>query len=44
VEVPIRWHDDSDSRLQLLAGNVRNMIDLFRIRSYSRERISAKAV
>lgn len=31
-EVPIRWHDDGDSRLQLLSGNVRNVIDIFRIR------------
>jgi len=43
VEVPIRWHDDSDSRLQLLAGNIRNMIDLFRIRAYSRKHVSVKA-
>ena len=32
VEVPIRWRDDGDSRLQLVAGNIRNMRDLFRIR------------
>jgi dolichyl-phosphate beta-glucosyltransferase len=31
-EVPIRWRDDGDSRLQLIAGNTRNVIDLFRIR------------
>jgi dolichyl-phosphate beta-glucosyltransferase len=31
-EVPIRWRDDGDSRLQLLSGNVRNVIDIFRIR------------
>jgi dolichyl-phosphate beta-glucosyltransferase len=31
-EVGVRWRDDADSRLQLLAGNWRNMIDLFRIR------------
>jgi dolichyl-phosphate beta-glucosyltransferase len=31
-EVGIRWRDDGDSRLQLVAGNWRNMIDLFRIR------------
>ena len=31
-EVPIRWRDDGDSRLQLLRGNMRNVIDLFRIR------------
>jgi dolichyl-phosphate beta-glucosyltransferase len=31
-EVPIRWRDDGDSRLQLLSGNLRNVIDIFRIR------------
>ena len=31
-EIPIRWRDDGDSRLQLVAGNTRNVIDLFRIR------------
>jgi dolichyl-phosphate beta-glucosyltransferase len=31
-EVPVRWRDDGDSRLQLIAGNARNVIDLFRIR------------
>ncbi len=32
-EVPIRWRDDGDSRLDLVSGNIRNMIDIFRIRS-----------
>ena len=31
-EVPIRWRDDADSRLQLFSGNLRNMIDIFKIR------------
>ncbi|MEK7404283.1 MAG: dolichyl-phosphate beta-glucosyltransferase [Acidobacteriota bacterium] len=31
-QVPIRWHDDGDSRLRLFAGNLRNVIDIFRIR------------
>jgi dolichyl-phosphate beta-glucosyltransferase len=31
VEVPIRWHDDGDSRLSLIAGNLRNVRDIFRI-------------
>ncbi len=31
-EVGVRWRDDRDSRLQLVAGNWRNMRDLFRIR------------
>lgn len=32
AQVPVRWRDDRDSRLALLSGNVRNVIDLFRIR------------
>jgi dolichyl-phosphate beta-glucosyltransferase len=32
-EVPIRWHDDGDSRLQLLSGNIRNVRDIFAIRT-----------
>src|SRR5438874_1877419 len=31
-EVGVRWRDDGDSRLQLVRGNWRNMLDLFRIR------------
>jgi glycosyltransferase involved in cell wall biosynthesis len=31
-EVGIRWRDDGDSRLELVAGNWRNLLDLFRIR------------
>jgi dolichyl-phosphate beta-glucosyltransferase len=31
-EIGVRWRDDGDSRLQLLAGNWRNMLDLLRIR------------
>jgi dolichyl-phosphate beta-glucosyltransferase len=31
-EVGVRWRDDGDSRLELVAGNWRNMLDLFRIR------------
>lgn len=30
-QVPIRWRDDGDSRLDLFAGNVRNFLDLLRI-------------
>ena len=41
-EVPIRWRDDGDSRLQLVSGNIRNVMDIFRIRfsrnEYLRER------
>jgi dolichyl-phosphate beta-glucosyltransferase len=31
-QVPIRWRDDGDSRLVLLRGNVRNGLDILRIR------------
>jgi len=31
-QVPIRWRDDADSRLELIAGNIQNLKDLFRIR------------
>jgi len=31
-QVPVRWRDDGDSRLQLLSGNLRNVFDIFRIR------------
>jgi len=31
-QTPIRWRDDGDSRLELLSGNLRNAIDIFRIR------------
>lgn len=32
VQVPIRWRDDGDSRLELIRGNLQNAKDLFRIR------------
>jgi len=31
-EVGVRWRDDGDSRLDLVAGNWRNMLDVLRIR------------
>jgi dolichyl-phosphate beta-glucosyltransferase len=31
-EVGVRWRDDGDSRLQLVSGNWRNLIDVFRVR------------
>ena len=31
AQVPIRWRDDADSRLDLVAGNLRNVRDIFRI-------------
>ena len=30
-QVPVRWRDDADSRLDLVAGNLRNVRDIFRI-------------
>ena len=45
-EVPIRWRDDGDSRLQLVAGNIRNVRDIFAIRASLgtvKERLSASA-
>lgn len=32
AQVPVRWRDDGDSRLQLVRGNLRNALDVFRIR------------
>jgi dolichyl-phosphate beta-glucosyltransferase len=32
AQVPIRWRDDGDSRLQLVAGNLRNARDILGIR------------
>jgi dolichyl-phosphate beta-glucosyltransferase len=32
VQVPIRWRDDGDSRLELVRGNLQNAADIFRIR------------
>ena len=31
-QIPVRWRDDGDSRLQLVRGNVRNAADILRIR------------
>jgi dolichyl-phosphate beta-glucosyltransferase len=31
-QVPVRWRDDGDSRLDLLAGNIQNARDILRIR------------
>ncbi|MBM3764301.1 MAG: glycosyltransferase [Acidobacteria bacterium] len=36
IEIPIRWRDDADSRLDLVAGNIQNVKDIFRIRSLVR--------
>jgi dolichyl-phosphate beta-glucosyltransferase len=31
-QVPVRWRDDADSRLDLFRGNIRNVLDVVRIR------------
>ncbi|HWF46475.1 MAG TPA: dolichyl-phosphate beta-glucosyltransferase [Bryobacteraceae bacterium] len=41
-EVPVRWRDDGDSRLRLLSGNVRNALDIFKIR-YALSRLDNRA-
>ena len=35
-QVPVRWRDDGDSRLELVRGNLRNAIDILRIRANGR--------
>jgi dolichyl-phosphate beta-glucosyltransferase len=30
-QVPVRWRDDADSRLDLISGNLKNMRDIFKI-------------
>jgi dolichyl-phosphate beta-glucosyltransferase len=42
-EVPIRWRDDGDSRLNLLSGNLRIGVDIFKIR-YALSRMDSKAL
>lgn len=37
-QVPIRWRDDGDSRLQLVRGNLQNLRDLWRIRAACRRK------
>ncbi len=32
VQIPVRWRDDGDSRLELFSGNIRNLIDILKIR------------
>jgi dolichyl-phosphate beta-glucosyltransferase len=32
LEVPVRWRDDGDSRLQLVSGNIRNVRDILSVR------------
>jgi len=34
-QIPVRWRDDGDSRLDLVAGNIRNAFDILKIRFHS---------
>ena len=43
-EIPIRWRDDGDSRLQLVRGNLRNVWDILRIRRVTRSAVRAVAI
>jgi len=43
AQVPVRWRDDGDSRLQLVQGNVRNIVDILRIR-LGRARARSEAI
>jgi dolichyl-phosphate beta-glucosyltransferase len=40
-EVPVRWHDDGDSRLQLVSDNIRHVIDIFKIGRIVRRNLHA---
>ena len=40
AQVPIRWQDDADSRLQLVSGNIRNVRDILSIR-FSRRKCAS---
>lgn len=42
-EVPIRWRDDGDSRLDLVRGNLRNVRDILRIRREARAPVASVA-
>jgi dolichyl-phosphate beta-glucosyltransferase len=44
AQVPVRWRDDGDSRLQLLSGNMRNVLDIFRIRYMSTATIAPVSI
>ena len=37
-QVPIDWRDDGDTRLNLVLGNLRNLIDIFKIKLFARWR------
>lgn len=40
LEIPIRWRDDNDSRLDLVGGNIRNALDVLKIRRLVKQRLS----
>jgi dolichyl-phosphate beta-glucosyltransferase len=42
AQVPVRWRDDGDSRLQLVRGNLRNFLDVLRIRLAGRTRVGPR--
>jgi len=42
-EVPIRWRDDSDSRLELVRGNLRNIRDILGVRAQTCAAVRAAA-
>jgi dolichyl-phosphate beta-glucosyltransferase len=44
TQVPVRWRDDGDSRLQLVSGNWRNVRDLLSIRWRHQKQTSTAAV
>jgi dolichyl-phosphate beta-glucosyltransferase len=43
LELPIRWRDDGDSRLQMVRGNLQNVRDILRIRWATRSAVRAAA-
>jgi dolichyl-phosphate beta-glucosyltransferase len=42
AQIPVRWRDDGDSRLDLVIGNLRNVGDLVRIQRGLRARARAR--
>jgi dolichyl-phosphate beta-glucosyltransferase len=41
AQVPVRWRDDGDSRLRLVAGNLRNALDILSISLHHRAQRTA---
>jgi dolichyl-phosphate beta-glucosyltransferase len=42
-EVPIRWRDDGDTRLEMVRGNLRNLRDILRLRRRVRAAVRGEA-